>query len=192
MLKIKRVRKGSYRAFVNGRQVHIWKSHAHKGWLAQFADGPEGDFVATGRLLADVRASLSTIPAINAADHTLTAKDVSLAGDSDVDDTKRQYREIRERANEVHGLARREFDLACAANVEDKSDPQAWLDAAIALEFTCPACEGTGVYDHPGAPNASGGACYKCNGKGVQDAKDRRRNAVYRAKRDGTDWQLSA
>lgn len=190
MLKVKRVRAGSYRAFVNGRQVQIWHSHAHKGWLAQFADGPEDKFLASGRLLGDVRAQLSTIPAINVADHGLTSTDVKagLASDSDADN-KRQYREIRERANAIHGLARREFDLAVAQSVEDKNSSQEWLDVAIAMEFSCPACDSTGVYVRPGAPNASGGSCFRCNGKGGQNATDRRRNAYYDAKRTEQDAQ---
>jgi hypothetical protein len=84
----------------------------------------------------------------------------------------------------VHSLVRREFDRTVAPFVADKDDSAQWLAAAIALELACPSCEDTpGVYNHPGAPNASGGTCYRCRGKGTQNAHDRKRNAYYDTQR---------
>lgn len=174
MLKINRVSAGSYRAIVKGRSVAIFKSARKRKWFAQYADTSE--LLVSGKLLQDVRAQLG---AINAREHTVTPSEVKPQAEP-VDDNRVQYREIRDRATSVHGMSRKEFDRAIAALVEDKSDSAKWLEAAIHAEFACPACKDTpGIYNHPGAPNASGGTCYRCRGKGTQNAKDRRRNAFY-------------
>ena len=171
MLKINRVSKGSYRATVNGRQVAIFKSESRNRWFAQ--DSETQATLASGKLLGDVRALLASV---NAREHTVEPATVKPV----VDDNRVQYREIRDRADYMHGLARREFDLAVAPHVADKNDSAQWLAAAIELELPCPSCLGTpGIYTHPGAPNASGGTCYRCRGKGTQNARDRKRNGFY-------------
>jgi hypothetical protein len=46
----------------------------------------------------------------------------------------------------------------------------------------CDACEGTGIYDSHGSSTMNdGGPCYRCKGKGFQNADDKKRNAAWQA-----------
>lgn len=80
------------------------------------------------------------------------------------------------------------FDRTCDAWLasHDRSEtPAAWFAAGIAVTTSfgrireC-GCDG-GIYDHPGAPNHKGEACYRCKGTGRIAPADTVRNAWYDA-----------
>lgn len=53
--------------------------------------------------------------------------------------------------------------------------PEEWLEAAKQVTCTCPKCGGSGTY----ADAHHDGKCYACDGKGVCDHADRKRNIDY-------------
>lgn len=73
------------------------------------------------------------------------------------------------------------FDKAVADLLQDwgitgpSVPPTDWVLAAREVEFSCPACNGTGEYENLGV-------CYACQGKGAQNDSDVRRNWHYKQK----------
>jgi len=111
------------------------------------------------------------------ADKTKTTDDIMTI--------KRAYHRVQKRS-----LAKTpaEFNAAVASRLlnsniaPDTAKPDEWLKAARLVGFTCRRCAGTGQYITQvvnGKPTGPGGICYRCDGKGWQNDRDRRRNYGY-------------
>jgi len=94
---------------------------------------------------------------------------------------KVQYHRIMQRS-----LAKTpaEFNAAVASLLPNSADadPKDWVRAAAHAMFRCGRCAGTGAFitgTVNGKPTGPGGICFRCEGKGVQDDADRRRNYGY-------------
>lgn len=88
------------------------------------------------------------------------------------------YRKIRQRSE---AKSSEEFDAAVkrlleSMKVKDTS-PDAWVWAAQQVEFGCSKCETTGQYRSP--VTHAYGVCFRCEGKGYQNDRDRKRNITY-------------
>lgn len=98
-----------------------------------------------------------------------------------VNEMREEYRRIRNRS---HARTEAEFDAAVARLVTARrqTTPEAWLAAAREVQFPCRECCGTGDFitgTVNGKPTGPGGAHYRCNGKGVRNVEDERRNYGY-------------
>jgi hypothetical protein len=63
-----------------------------------------------------------------------------------------------------------------------KKTPGNYVKGAERVTFPCRRCAGTGQFItrvENGKPCGPGGQCFRCQGKGFQDDKDRRRNYGY-------------
>ena len=93
------------------------------------------------------------------------------------------YRKIRSRSEARTPVI---FDQAVKAEIERRlplgdKEPNlwGWLDAASKVTFTCRRCAGTGAFitgTMNGQPTGPGGICFRCQGRGVQNDDDARRN----------------
>jgi len=92
------------------------------------------------------------------------------------------YRQIRNRS-EARTPA--EFDAAVKVYLEQHGlelTPERCCAAAQIVTFMCRRCAGTGQFItmvENGQPKGPGGICFRCQGKGVQDDKDVRRNEYH-------------
>lgn len=94
------------------------------------------------------------------------------------DELRQLYRKIRSRS---HARTPAEFLAAVVKLLAGKANPTPgeYVAAAQRATFPCRRCAGTGqfiTYVENNVPRGPGGACFRCNGKGVRNDADQRRN----------------
>lgn len=100
-----------------------------------------------------------------------------------------EYRAIRRRsvARTPEAFDARVREILTARGI-DAPSPADFVKVARTATFRCDRCGGTGIFSRawdvsePGCPRPVGnsaGPCYRCDGKGVQDDSDARRNYGY-------------
>ena len=98
-----------------------------------------------------------------------------------MEELRKLYRKIRARS---HARSAAEFDAAVVKKLEGKQNPTAgdFVAAAQTVSFPCRECAGTGsfiTYIENNVPKGPGGAHFRCNGKGMRNDTDERRNYGY-------------
>lgn len=99
----------------------------------------------------------------------------------DVTAMRREYAARRAHAC-YDNASRAAFDAAVRALVGDGATPEQWLAATDRATLSCRRCAGTGRFITGmlnGVPTGPGGACFRCEGRGVQTWRDGRRNAYH-------------
>ncbi len=89
-----------------------------------------------------------------------------------VEALRKEYLAIRKRSVAPNAKA---FDAQVAVRVQQcglESSPEVIVEQAKLASFTCPTCAGSGSF-------RTGGPCFRCNSKGVQNDADTRRNFGY-------------
>lgn len=96
-------------------------------------------------------------------------------------EAREEYRRLREQALYDGGRAA-EFDASASAIAGEGASPERWVAAAHRAVVGCRRCGGTGRFitgSLNGQPVGPGGPCFRCDGKGMQNAEDGRRNFGY-------------
>jgi hypothetical protein len=111
-----------------------------------------------------------------------------------IEECRSLYARIRARSE---ARTARDFDAAVRAYFRDHGmlgpngaeviapkdlPPTSWVEAALAVRFTCRRCAGTGAfvtYVENGQPKGPGGPCFRCAGRGTQNDTDVRRNFTH-------------
>ncbi len=85
-----------------------------------------------------------------------------------------------------HAPSKKAFLAACRELLGRKGitepTPQQWVKAARGVTFKCRRCAGSGRFTTGmlnGKPTGPGGMCFRCQGKGVRNDADERRNYGY-------------
>jgi hypothetical protein len=113
--------------------------------------------------------------------------------------TRNVHNRDSQEANLSISALRSRFSVALAALCYDNADldsakaeinrlappaatPEQWCEAAERARLPCRRCAGTGRYVTMvlnGQPTGPGGECFRCGGRGTQDAADGHRNRVH-------------
>ncbi len=95
---------------------------------------------------------------------------------------RRQYMSIRSDLAWTSHCKVTEFDAAVKAKLPENATPEQYVEAAKTVTIKCGRCAGTGQFVtmvENGVPKGPGGICFRCEGKGVQNHADAKRNMYY-------------